>query len=86
MMKVSIGSDHYASNMILLSSSVSIFVSVCSKMCLCVLCVQKWTQTDTKVTFQPPTRPPENFFWSQMKDMAKIRLFYSGAMALILPR
>ena len=37
-----------------LSSSVSI---------LC-LCVQKWTETDTKVTFHPPTR---NFFWSQMK-------------------
>ena len=30
--------------------------------------------------------PPENFFWCQMKGMAKIRLFYSGDMALILPR
>ena len=51
------------------------FVSVCLK-------VQKWRQTETKVTFHPP----ENFFLSQMKGMAKIRLFYSGAMALILPQ
>ena len=50
-------------------------MSVCIK-------VQKWRQTETKVTF----RPPENFFLSQMKGMAKIRLFYSGAMALILPQ
>ena len=66
---------------------VSIFVSVCPKN------LRKWTQTDTKVTFHhhpppppPPTHPPENFFWSKMKGMAKIRLFYSGDMALILPR
>ena len=62
--------------------------ALCPFLCLCV-CVskslRKWTQTDTKVTFHPPT-PPENFFWSQMKGMAKIRLFYSGDMALILPR
>ena len=31
-----------------------------------------------------PTQPIT--FLSQMKDMAKIRLFYSGTMALILPR
>ena len=66
-----------------------IFSSSVSILCLCV---QKWTQTDTKVTFHPPTqpahptRPPENFFWSQMKGMAKIRLFYSNALAFILPR
>ena len=41
------------------------FVSVCIK-------VQKWRQTETKVTFHPP----ENFFLSQMKGMAKIRLFF----------
>ena len=46
---------------------------VCVSMCLCVyvsVCLkdQKWTQTDTKVTLHPP---PENFFWSQMKGMAK---------------
>ena len=52
------------------------FVSVCLK-------VQKWTHTDTKVTFHPL---PENFFWSQIKGMAKIRLSYSGDMALILPQ
>ena len=51
------------------------FVSVCLK-------VQKWRQTETKVIFHPP----ENFFLSQMKGMAKIRLFYSGAMVLILPQ
>ena len=32
------------------------------------------------------TQPTHKFFWSQMNDMAKIRLFYSGAMALILPQ
>ena len=31
-------------------------------------------------------QPPGNFFWCQMKVMAKIRLFYSSAMALILPQ
>ena len=37
--------------------------------------------------FTHPTRvPTENFFWYQMKGMAKIKLFYFGAMALILPR
>ena len=51
------------------------FVSVCLK-------VKKWTQTDTKVTFHPSS--PENSFWYQMKGMAKIRHFYSGAMVLIL--
>ena len=45
--------------------------------------VQKWTQTDTNVTFHP-THPPENFFWCQMKGMAKIRLFYSCIKVLIL--
>ena len=50
------------------------FVSVCLK-------VHKWRQTETKVTFHPP----ENFFLSQMRGLANIRLFYSGAMALILP-
>ena len=30
------------------------------------------------------TRSPENFFWSQMKGIAKIRLFYSDIMVLIL--
>ena len=59
-----------------------VHVSVCLK-------VQNWTQTDTKVTFHPPPppatqHPPENFFWSQMKGMTKIRLLYSSAMALIL--
>ena len=57
--------------------------------CVCVSkSIKKWSQTDTKVTFHPPPPlpPPENFFWSQMKGMAKIRLFYSGDMALILPR
>ena len=34
---------------------------------------------DTKVKWN-------NFFGSQMKDKAKVRLFYSGAMALILSR
>ena len=54
--------------------------------CVCVSkSLRKWTQTDTKVNFHPPTRPLENFFWSQMKGVAKIRLFYSGAVALILP-
>ena len=55
------------------------FVSVCLK-------VKKWTQTDTKVTLHPTHPPPGNFFWCQMKGMAKIRLFYSGDIALILPR
>ena len=32
-----------------------------------------------------PTQPI-TFFWSQMNHMTKIRLFYSGTMALILPR
>ena len=42
---------------LLLSSSVSISASVC----LCVRVsksLRKWTQTDTKVTFHPPTHPP----------------------------
>ena len=67
----------------ILSSSVS---SV--HFCVCVSkSLRKWTQTDTKVTFHPPPPPPppENFFWSQMKGMAKIRLFYSSAMELIFP-
>ena len=67
-------------------------VKLCVHFCVCVSkSLRKWTQTDTKVTFHPPPpttthHPPENFFWSQMKGMAKIRLFYSGDMALILPR
>ena len=32
----------------------------------------------------PPTT--HNFFLSQIKNMAKIRLFYYGSVALILPR
>ena len=32
------------------------------------------------------THPPLTFLWSQMKEMAKIRFFNSGAMALFLPR
>ena len=65
-----------------------IFVKLCVHFCVRVSkSLKKWTQTDTKVTFHPPpTHPPGNFFWSQMKGMAKIRLFYSGDMALILPR
>ena len=47
---------------------------------------KKWTQTDTKVTFHPIHHPQENLFWSQMRGMAKIRIFYSSAIALILPR
>ena len=94
--RLSIGSDQYTSNMTLFLSLylASNCQALCPFLCLC-LCVskslRKWTQTDTKVTFHPPpttttTHPPENFFWSQMKGMAKIRLFYSGDMALILPR
>ena len=58
-----------------------------SPFCVCLSkSFKKWTQTDTKVFFQPPPSPPtRNFFWCQMKGLAKIRLFYSGAMALILP-
>ena len=64
-----------------------IIVKLCLHFCVCVSkSLRKWTQTDTKVTLHPPTCPPENFFWSQMKGMAKIRLFYSGDMAFILPR
>ena len=59
------------------------FVAMCLK-------VQKWTLTDTKVTFPPtPTThhlPTRKLFWCQMKGTAKILLFYSGAMALILTR
>ena len=51
--------------------------------CVCVSKSLKLTQTDTKVTFHPP--PTMKLFGSQMKGMAKIRLFYSGAMAFILP-
>ena len=64
--------------------------ALCPFLCLCVYVsknLRKWTQTDTKVTFHPTHHPPPgNFFWSQMKGMAKIKLFYSSAMALILPR
>ena len=35
------------------------------------------------LSHRPPTT---NFLWSQVKDMAKIRLFYSGAVTLILLR
>ena len=47
---------------------VKLFVYVC-------LNVQKWTHTDTKVTFSP-TNPTSTgtFFWRQMKGMNKIRL------------
>jgi len=31
------------------------------------------------------TQPTIELFWSQMKGMAKIRLFYTGIIALILP-
>ena len=64
--------------------------ALCPFLCLC-LCVskslRKWTQTDTKVTFQPPSTPAHQpyFFWSHMKDMAKISFFYCKAMALTLP-
>ena len=37
--------------------------------------VKKWTQADTKVTFD---RHQTNFFWSQMKDMI-LHFFCSGA-------
>ena len=60
------------------------FVSVCP----CVLKFKNRHRLTLKSLFtrhrHPP--PPENFFWSQMKGMAKIRHFYSGDMALILPR
>merc|ERR1712173_105258 len=60
-------------------------VKLCVHFCVCVSkSLRKWTQTDTKVTFHPP--PTRKLFWSQMKGMAKIRLFYSGDMALILPQ
>ena len=36
-----------------------------------------------KSLFTPPTN---KLFWSHMKGMAKVRLFYSSAMALILPQ
>ena len=74
-------------------SAIEKIVKLCVHFCVCVSkSLRKWTQTDTKVTFhQPDTchrhhHPPEKLFWSQMKGMAKIRLFYSGAMVLILPR
>ena len=78
------------SDLIGMWSSIKI-VKLCVHFCVCVSkSLRKWTQTDTKVTFHPPPtthhHPPENFFWSQMKGMAKIRLFYSSDMALILPR
>ena len=70
-------------NKIVLSSSLSISVTVCPK-------VEENGHTLTlKSLFThhpPPPPPPENFFWSQMKGMAKIRLFYSGDMELILPQ
>ena len=70
-----------------------LFVKLCVHFCVCVsksLRIGHRLTLNTKVTFHPPppptTHPPENFFWSQMKGMVKIRLFYSGDMALILPR
>ena len=63
---------------------VTKIVKLCVNFVSVYLKVQKWTQTDTKVTLHPPP-PPGNFYWCQMKGMANIRLFYSCAMVLILP-
>ena len=58
----------------MLSSSVSI-------LCLCVLKLKN----GHKLTFHHhPTHPPGNIFWCQMKGIAKIRLFVSSIMVLIL--
>ena len=68
------------------------FVSVClcvkkvSILCLVSVCLK--VKNGHRLTLKSlfTHHPPENFFWSHMKGMAKIRLFYSGDMALILPR
>ena len=56
---------------------VSMYVSNCS---------QKWTQTDTKVTFHPTHSTHLKTFFSPIwKLWLKIKLFYSISIALTLP-
>ena len=66
----------------------SFIVKLCVLVFLLSLCLSLKvlrTQTDTIMGVPPPTTT-ENFFWSHMKDMTKIKLFYSGTMVLILPQ
>ena len=59
-------------------SCVMCHVSMCH-----VSISQKWTQTDTKVTFHPDHPPTIKLVLSQMKGYAKKTIFYSGTIALI---
>ena len=58
-------------------------VSVSISCLLVSLFYSKDTRADIIMGVPPTTA---NFFWSHMKDMTEIRLFYSGTMVLILPR